>query len=261
MGCFPCFFGRQARFEREFDVQMQALHAIQEAQLAGMTEEQRLFADLQRSRAVHLPAVAPLLPTPRVPSMDSLNFDRDLLAWQNSGPLGEREHRQRAASHGTTACHAGNQAQRTSRKFENCLLASALDLPIVAVQMHYNPPSEITAEQWGAAQERLKAAASDLKRQITFLAQWPHGKRASKLKLCIMITACEEKAQQEQSLQTEHHVLMDQLAGLREALQEFSEVCFELHTEIGRINLAYNFPEQETIDPFWRELTRQLREQ
>lgn len=29
--------------------------------------------------------------------------------------------------------------------------ASALELPIVAFQMHYSPPSEITAEQWGAA--------------------------------------------------------------------------------------------------------------
>lgn len=97
MGCFPFFFSRQARFEREFDCQVQALHAVHEAQLAGMTEAQRLFADLQRSRAVQAPSAAPLLPMPRAPSMDSLKFDQDLLAWQNSGPLGQREHRERAA--------------------------------------------------------------------------------------------------------------------------------------------------------------------
>lgn len=137
--------------------------------------------------------------------------------------------------------------------------AAALNLPSVSIKMHYDPPSQITADQWIAAQERVKTVASDPERRIAFLARWgPWQASLQRQALPPLIAAFDEKSKQEQRLQGELDALMDQLMGLPPALGEFSESYFNLHADIARTNLAFNRLDQQLVDPVRLMLTRQL---
>ena len=99
MGCFPCSFRNQARFEREAERHSQAIQLLHEPHAAGPSTPTHGFSNLPRISASRLPAAesAMALPLPRPVSTDFLKFDSDLLTWQNSGPHFQRDDRQRAA--------------------------------------------------------------------------------------------------------------------------------------------------------------------
>ena len=118
MGCFPCSFRNQARFERATERRTEAMQLLHESRTAGPSNPTHGFSNLPRIGASHLPAPESALPLPRPVSADFLKFDSDLSTWQNTGPALQRDDRQRAA----------RQLRNAKRLHETSLTLQYLDL-------------------------------------------------------------------------------------------------------------------------------------